>query len=139
VTMTDGDGVMRRVQPILAVYVRDYPEQVMVTCVKTGECPKCNVARGDIGNLQEPVSTACDLKSVHQALSKVNCDAHEYNNACKVAGIKPVFHPQFWEPLPYIDIFQAITPNILHQIHQGVFKHVIAWLLQAYGPSEISV
>jgi hypothetical protein len=135
VIMTDGDGIARRVHPILSVYIGDYPEQVMVTCVKTGECPKCNVARGDIGDLQVP-ATARDLKAVHRALSKINSNAREYINACQTARIKPVYHP-FWEPLPYIDIFQAITPDILHQLHQGVFKHVVAWLLQAYGTSEI--
>ncbi|KAM6495003.1 hypothetical protein JOM56_009626 [Amanita muscaria] len=133
--MTDGDGITRRGHPILAVYIGDYPEQVMVTCVKTGECPKCNIARGDIGDLQVH-ATARDLKAIHIALSKVNGDTREYINACKGAGIKPVYHP-FWEPLPYIDVFQAITPDILHQLHQGVFKHIVAWLIQAYGASEI--
>ncbi|KAM6501374.1 hypothetical protein JOM56_004388 [Amanita muscaria] len=124
--MTDGDGIARRVHPILAVYIGDYPEQVMVTCVKTGECPKCNIVQ----------ATARDLNAVHRALSSVNGDTREYIRACKDAGIKPVYHP-FWEPLPYIDIFQAITPDILHQLHQGVFKHLVAWLLQAYGAPEI--
>ncbi|KAM6490958.1 hypothetical protein JOM56_013578 [Amanita muscaria] len=135
VNMTDGDGITCRVHPILAVYVGDYPEQVMVTCVKTGECPKCNIPRNDIGNIQVQ-ATARDLNAVHQALSKVNGDTRDYINACKGTGIKPVYHP-FWEPLPYIDIFQAITPDILHQLHQGVFKHLVAWLLQAYGSAEI--
>ncbi|KAM6504098.1 hypothetical protein JOM56_001041 [Amanita muscaria] len=126
--MTDGDGIARRVHPILAVYIGDYPEQ-------TGECPKCNIVRGDIGNLQVQ-ATARDLNAVHRALSSVNGNTREYIRACKDAGIKPVYHP-FWEPLPYIDIFQAITPDILHQLHQGVFKHLVAWLLQAYGAPEI--
>ncbi|EKM48829.1 uncharacterized protein PHACADRAFT_70969, partial [Phanerochaete carnosa HHB-10118-sp] len=39
--MSSGDGVMRRVHPIYAAYVGDYPEQVLVTCTKTGECPVC--------------------------------------------------------------------------------------------------
>ena len=37
-----------------------------------------------------------------------------------------------------MDIFQAITPNILHQLHQGVLKHLLSWLVQAYGTSEIN-
>ncbi|KAM6489569.1 hypothetical protein JOM56_014988 [Amanita muscaria] len=135
VLMKDGDGIMRRIHPILAVYVGDYPEQVLVTCTKTGECPKCDVARSDIGD-PHALASLRNVRTVHSALSKVNCDPRDYVKACKDAGIKPVFHP-FWEALPYTDIFQAITPDILHQIHQGVFKHVTGWLVQAYGASEI--
>ncbi|KAM6489611.1 hypothetical protein JOM56_014933 [Amanita muscaria] len=135
IIMTDGNGIKRRIHPILAVYVGDYPEQLLVTCIKTGECPKCDVARDDIGQLHASASMR-DLNAVLRALSKAKENARGYISACKRFGIKPVYHP-FWEPLPYVDIFQAITPDILHQLHQGVFKHLVSWLVQAYGASEI--
>ncbi|KIL54452.1 hypothetical protein M378DRAFT_29088, partial [Amanita muscaria Koide BX008] len=135
VHMKDGDGVIRRIHPILAVYVGDYPEQVLVTCTKTGECPKCDVARSDIGD-PHVLASPRNVHAVHTALSMVNGNPRDYVKACQDARIKPVFHP-FWEALPYTDIFQAIAPDVLHQIHQGVFKHFTGWLVQAYGASEI--
>ncbi|KAJ7836089.1 hypothetical protein B0H13DRAFT_1499387, partial [Mycena leptocephala] len=41
IPMTSGDGVTRRGHRIYATFVGDYPEQVLVTAVKTGECPTC--------------------------------------------------------------------------------------------------
>ncbi|KAM6499612.1 hypothetical protein JOM56_005120 [Amanita muscaria] len=135
VHMKDGDGVIRRIHPILAVYVGDYPEQVLVTCTKTGECPKCDVVRSDIGD-PHVLASPRNVQAVHTALSMVNGNPRDYVKACQDARIKPVFHP-FWEALPYTDIFQAIAPDVLHQIHQGIFKHFTGWLVQAYGASEI--
>ncbi|EGO02497.1 hypothetical protein SERLA73DRAFT_38037, partial [Serpula lacrymans var. lacrymans S7.3] len=38
--VTGGDGAVRKIHPILACYVTDYPEQCLVTFSKYGTCPK---------------------------------------------------------------------------------------------------
>ena len=48
----------------------------------------------------------------------------------------PIHHP-FWQNLPDVHIFRSITPDILHQLYQGVIKHLLAWVKSAYGPIEI--
>ncbi|KAJ7495682.1 hypothetical protein B0H11DRAFT_2155917 [Mycena galericulata] len=35
------------------------------------------------------------------------------------------------------NIFQAISPDILHRLYQGVIKHLIAWLTECVGEAEI--
>ncbi|KAF8911452.1 hypothetical protein CPB84DRAFT_1812314 [Gymnopilus junonius] len=37
-----------------------------------------------------------------------------------------VFTP-FWQDLPFADIHKAIMPDILHQLYQGIFKHLVSW------------
>ena len=115
ITMADGNGILRRLHPILAIYISDYPEQVLVTCTKSGRCPKCTVEPDNLGSYPM-TSLHQDLDLVHNALSKAEDNYTVYTDACTFAGIKPVFHP-FWKDLPYVNIFQSITPDILHQLY----------------------
>ncbi|THU75446.1 hypothetical protein K435DRAFT_880805 [Dendrothele bispora CBS 962.96] len=61
---------------------------------------------------------------------------HAWVEKCEAVNVKPVQHP-FWENLPYTNIFASITPDILHQMYQGVMKHLIAWLTEICGADEI--
>lgn len=56
--------------------------------------------------------------------------------ACLDAGIKPIFEP-YWTDLPFADPFLSITPDILHQLYQGVIKHLVLWVKTAFSESEI--
>ncbi|KAF8270736.1 hypothetical protein EI94DRAFT_1698606 [Lactarius quietus] len=50
--------------------------------------------------------------------------------------MKLVPHP-FWLELPHSNIYRSITPNMLHQLYQGIFKHLKMWILSACDPAEI--
>ena len=52
------------------------------------------------------------------------------------AGVKPIIHP-FWENLPYCDIHWCITPDILHQLLQGLIKHLTNWIKSAFDANEL--
>jgi len=43
----------------------------------------------------------------------------------------------FWKNLPYVDIYHSITPDILHQLYQGLLKHLIGWIQAICGDAEI--
>ena len=131
-----GDGVLFRGHPILAVYVGDYPEQLLVTGCKTGECPKCPIPRADVGEDTDSARPLRDLEKVLDAIAALSSGPQAFTKACAEAGIKPIVSP-FWSGLPYVNIYLAITPDILHQLYQGVVKHLIAWLQEAYGEDEI--
>jgi len=63
-------------------------------------------------------------------------DMHRFHQTCYKARLKPVVHP-FWATFPLADIFISITPDILHQMLQGVMKHLISWLTDIFGSSAI--
>jgi hypothetical protein len=134
VAMKSGDGVWRRCHPIFANFIGDYPEQCLVTCTFNRRCPKCNVPPDKLGEYQT------FLPRLHQVAidtySLANEDVHVFHSACCNTGLKPVYHP-FWELLPFTDIFISITPDVLHQMLQGMMKHLIKWLVIIFGPTEI--
>lgn len=115
--MLCADGQFRDIYPVLAAYITDFPEQCLVCCTKQNRCPVCTVhpnAHGDripLDSIQyrSPVETLADLQTgVNENLSSVK---------------KP-----FWADLPHANIFRCITPDLLHQLHKGVFKdHLVKW------------
>jgi len=135
--MTSGNGFTRRNHPIFACFIGDYPEQVLCTCVTTSQCPSCPTPRGELGDYtQGEVPGFRDLQKVLKALDSFEDDPGGFLKTCAEAGIKPIVDP-FWKDLPYAHIFRSITPDILHQLYQGVVKHLIGWVTTACGPEEI--
>ncbi|KAJ6537053.1 hypothetical protein B0H19DRAFT_1382817 [Mycena capillaripes] len=132
--VTSGDGVTRRGHPIYATFVGDYPEQCLVTAIKTGECPTCEAPRDELG--EETEFPLRDLENILAALDTLDEGPAVYAKACAEAGIKPIYRP-FWEGLPYTNIFRSISPDILHQLYQGIVKHLISWLKAVCGEAEI--
>jgi hypothetical protein len=136
IAMMSGDGVWRRCHPVLAAFVGDYPEQALVTCTYSGRCPKCTVPNDQLGDfIMFPLR---DPGKAFETYALADGDATQFHAACRAVGLKPVYHP-FWESLPFSNIFLSITPDILHQLLQGVMKHLVAWVKKpsVFGPEEI--
>ncbi|KAH9979692.1 hypothetical protein BJV74DRAFT_879402 [Russula compacta] len=116
VEMTCADSLIHRIFPILAAYIADHPEQCLVACCMENRCPHCGE------NVESPLcSQAATLNTLAQ--HKNGEDPYLFEDE----GLQPIHHP-FWADLPHTDIFACISPDILHQLHKGVFKdHLIKW------------
>ena len=128
VEMASGNGEVRLVHPILASYVANFPEQCLVTCSKYGTCPKCRVASDSLQDASaSPLQTqAWTLGVMHAARESTDSES-KYFKHCMREEVSGYVHQPFWADLPYTDIHFCITPDVLHQLYQGVLKHLISW------------
>ncbi|KAH9837658.1 uncharacterized protein C8Q71DRAFT_706547 [Rhodofomes roseus] len=136
VEMSSADGAVRHTHPLVAAFSADYQEQTLTTGAKTGECATCEVPPNELGDGSDTQYPIRNIRRILDALALADGPPDEFRRACREAGIKPIYKP-WWQDLPYCDIFLAITPDILHQLLQGLIMHIIAWVILAYGAAEI--
>ena len=133
VKITCSDGLIRLFYLILAAYVTDYPEQCLVVCCMENRCPRCTVSPNNHGDnvksLYRDHETTLNILEEHQkGGDPVKFDQY---------GLRAVYQP-FWHNLPHCNIFASFTPDLLHQLHKGVFKdHLVKWCTAVIGEAEV--
>jgi hypothetical protein len=133
--MASGDGIVQCCHPIYATFIGDYPKQLLVTCIKHGECPTCPVSHDDLGD-PDKTGAPCELDKILEAFNTICQGPITFAKACREAGVKPIQHP-FWEGLPFVNIYRSIVPDVLHQLYQGIIKHLVGWLREICGDAEL--
>ncbi|KAL0954395.1 hypothetical protein HGRIS_003379 [Hohenbuehelia grisea] len=61
------------------------------------------------------------------------------NSTITVSGTILLVYEPFWKDYPWTDIHLALTPDVLHQIHQGVFAKLLHWCQQAMTKKEMDL
>ncbi|KAF7344345.1 hypothetical protein MSAN_01915500 [Mycena sanguinolenta] len=136
VWMDCADGFVRRVFPILAAYIADYPEQCLVACCRENSCPRCLVAPAARGD-----TTDAPWRNPTDTVRIISEQAHGTRPPEFIAqNLRPIV--PFWADLPHCDIFTCFTPDLLHELHNGVFgDHLVSWCSNAFpdgtGETEI--
>ena len=133
IEMVCADRWIRLVFLILAAYMVDYPEQCLVACCMENRCPRCIVDPMEWGSLK--LSRCRDRQETLELLNKYQQgrDPPKYEKL----GLRAVYNT-FWAQLPHCDIFRCFTPDILHQLHKGVFKdHLVSWCTQILGEKKM--
>lgn len=137
VHFADSHGCVRSCHPILAAYVADYPEQCLVTCIRYGQtCPVCDCSKDDFdmddfGDPRDQEDTYEIISIAMHAPTKA-----DGSGILQEAGLNNVAEP-FWLGWTHANVHAAITSDVLHQIVQGVGKHVVQWLIALAPANEL--
>ncbi|KAJ3722652.1 hypothetical protein C8R42DRAFT_696108 [Lentinula raphanica] len=132
VEMVSGDGAVRRVYPLLATYVCDYPEQCLVTCTKYGTCPKCQ-RKADQLKLStpgEPRTQRWTFEKITAAQEAAHEGGRSVHSRTMVDDIVGGNFDPFWVGFPLVDIHLCIAPD-------GVFKYLVGWVQKVVGEEEL--
>ncbi|KAI0074316.1 hypothetical protein K474DRAFT_1677225 [Panus rudis PR-1116 ss-1] len=118
------DGYYRRAIYGFGPYIADYPEQVLLTLVVQGWCPRCLAPHNNLDGER------CGLRRSreHRAYllqgefsPRILWDDYGY-----VSDVVP-----FTDGFPNADIHELIAPDLLHQVIKGTFKdHLVEWVVQ---------
>ncbi|KAG9080612.1 hypothetical protein FRC06_006358 [Ceratobasidium sp. 370] len=132
VEMFCADGGIRRVHPILAAYLADYKDQTLVTCVRENRCPVCWVPSEERVDYNKQYG----LRGKRETMKNLEDYWAGDSRGVERLGIRP--NRPFWADLPYVDIFNCIAPDMLHQLNKGVFgEHVVKWCRSIMGKDEV--
>ncbi|KAI0297314.1 hypothetical protein B0F90DRAFT_1811137 [Multifurca ochricompacta] len=118
----------------LITFIADYPEQVMLTRIVQGWCPKCITFPIFPDNLEMPtIPCTC-------ALTEELADFLDSKTLWNQYGIDDDIIP-FTNDFPCTDIHAMLSPDLLHQVIKGMFKdHLVTWvgeyLLWEHGESK---
>ncbi|KIO24757.1 hypothetical protein M407DRAFT_51577, partial [Tulasnella calospora MUT 4182] len=143
VNMHCADKKTRRVHPLLSAYIADHPERSLAACVKANRCAPCPVQADGQGDLprdrygRRVVSVLRDPESAKKTIHKAFGGDDEAQTEADLDGLQIVNKP-FWADLPFSNIFMAFPPDILHQLHKGIFKdHLFSWCQTIMGEKEM--
>jgi len=136
---TGSDGAICHVFPFLSCYVTDYPEQCLVTCSKYTTCVKCKAKHDALGNPKpgEDCTQKWTQNIIDDAKKAAKGKTSKFHQFCMSYNIASGVYEPFWKDFPLCNINEAMTPDILHQLYQGVLKHLIHWCQRMLGPLEL--
>jgi len=127
------DGFQQQCYPLLAAWVSDYKEQVVVAQVWYGTCPMCEIPKGvPIGHWTvRTLENSRDQHTYWQLLEGNNIDA------LHTLGVHPM-HNQFWK-YPLCNVYRLWQPDELHQLLLGLVKDLVHWLLQYLNARNVMI
>jgi hypothetical protein len=115
VDMLCADGRVRHVHPILAAHMADFEEQCMLASSQKTRCPTCVVPMDERGEFIHS-----QLRTRMQTLKALAHERRGYSFTRENLGLRPTL--PFWAKLPFANGHMSAVPDLLHQMHKGMFK-----------------
>ncbi|TBU36183.1 hypothetical protein BD309DRAFT_1024558 [Dichomitus squalens] len=144
-----GDGITRRVFPRVFMYLADYPEKCLVSCLKTlarCACPDCTTDKCDFWRMGTKRDMAARLKNarkdtsiLHDAIARARRWIFEDGTAPDGNNIKqtklglfsmaPSAFSQRFASIG-LNMYKLFVPDLMHEFELGVWKGTFTHLVR---------
>ncbi|KAG8702831.1 hypothetical protein FRC08_003218 [Ceratobasidium sp. 394] len=129
------DGRYRKAYPVIRGVMLDFEEQLQMSGVMKNRCPKClqDVEGRGSGQLGPPRTNSQTLCALHAWLEG------EGRGQADQLGLRdrPVW--PWWANIPHFDFAASLMPDLLHQLHQGMLRHLLNWSIAAAGEEMVDL
>jgi hypothetical protein len=118
------DEFQRQCYPLLAAWIGNYPEQLMIAQVSYGSSPKCEISNCALmrHSTFRPLDNSRDQHIYSELLEDNDIDA------LQTLGVRLIRH-QFWQ-YPLCNVSLRWQSNELHQLLLGLVKDLLHSLLK---------
>jgi hypothetical protein len=137
--MADAAGNVRKYYPLVAAYLADYPEQILINVAAGNASPVTLAGYDELGDPEPspPRTREWILQKIEDICAIVDpADIKKYLNEAKDAGLNGVNEP-FWKDLPRYQPELAICPDILHGVLRFWRDHIFLWAQRLVGVAEL--
>lgn len=132
VEMRCADGAVRRVYPLLATHIGDWPEMCTAGCTQLTRCVLCTSQFRDRGQLGAPAR----LRTKIETLAALRLDRRGFADMRAGLGLRPIW--PYWGNHPYSNGPSLFQPDLLHQLWKGVFlTHLVPWWTRLLGKPRL--
>ncbi|QRW12579.1 hypothetical protein RhiLY_11578 [Ceratobasidium sp. AG-Ba] len=121
------DGRYRRVYPTLAGVMLDYEEQAQSAGVMKDRCAKCLKSEDGGSKLGLPRTNEGTLRALR---TWIEGEGRGLAVELELRD-RPVW--PWWANIPNFDFSSSLMPDILHQLHQGMIRHLLKWSVDVAG------
>ncbi|TFK20674.1 hypothetical protein FA15DRAFT_719445, partial [Coprinopsis marcescibilis] len=136
-----GDGVERRVFPLVMILSADYEEQCVMATIRglnsKCPCPICLVPGGELDQISKtyPLRTTEEMKRVYDKAQTYQT-LKDKNETLMRVGLRDVENV-FWR-LGHVDVYDAISWDRLHAYHLGLFgNHLLSEFFRVVESSKL--
>jgi hypothetical protein len=139
----DPEGNIRSVLYELAAYIADLEEQWMIAGLGGSTCPHCECDPSHLGDVEcRPMRTPGDILRQIKRIKQTYKAAHGRSPSLeKFVDLASEYHlngvdKPFWKTLPQLNIFEALSPDLLHGFHKFFHDHIYKFNLTGMTREE---
>jgi len=145
VQMVNGHGDVCHCFPLVAAYLGDYPEQILINIAPYDTSPVTTATRNNTGAANR--FPECTYEVIMEALQELCKEFREektaentltYHVRASALGLSAVHEP-FWENLLHVQPNKMVTPDILHNAHGFFCHHIMQWVFNLVDKADFNL